>query len=282
MISSNFRFSLDIHSTQSQVSVPATIGDTARVLRISLTDGGKPYHIADGCLAVISIKRPTGTFVEEFCVIEDNATIVYDFAQHEYTAIVEGIHNCSVTLYGEDGRAITSPRFTMVVTQRVVKSDDINITDDDRTLVDSMIANETARNDAETARVKAESERVIAEEAREDAEAIRRKTLADLHAASYTFYATYGVTTHAELLAEKAFGKSLCVKGSMEDKSVIFPFSYYDEESETFAFAGMRGHKSIVVYENNNTWSTETIDFSDVVIQSELSNVINNILEASY
>ena len=66
MISSNYRFMLDLHSTQSQISLPVTLGDTARVWYISLADGGVPYIIEDGVLAKIEIKRPTGTFIEAF------------------------------------------------------------------------------------------------------------------------------------------------------------------------------------------------------------------------
>jgi hypothetical protein len=61
MNSAKFRFVLDLHSAQSQVSIPALVGDTSRTLYISFTDGGLPYVIADGCLAKISIKRPSGT-----------------------------------------------------------------------------------------------------------------------------------------------------------------------------------------------------------------------------
>ena len=173
MNSSNYRFSLDMHSVQSQVSIPVTLGDTGRVLRISLTDGGLPYHIADDCLAMISIKRPTGTHIEEYCAIENNTTIKYDFQQNMNTAAVEGLHNCTVSLYNPDGAIITSPRFAMVVSHRVLNSDDINVTDEDRTAVDNMIAQEAARAAAEAARVKAESDRVNAEAARNDAETAR-------------------------------------------------------------------------------------------------------------
>ena len=171
---STYRFSLDIQSTQSQVSVPVMLGDTGRVWRISLTNGGSPFPIDDGCLAMVSIKRPTGTYLEAFCVIENNTTIKYEFALNEATAIVEGIHDCQVTLFDAEGQKITSPRFSMVVSERVVNRDDINISDDDRTTVDNMIAREAERSAAETARVNAEAARVNAEAERNEAEAARK------------------------------------------------------------------------------------------------------------
>ena len=168
MNSSNYRFTLDVHCAQSQVSVPALLGDTGRVLHISLTDGGVPYIITDGCLAELSIKRPTGTYIKQFCIIEDNTTIKYDFSTNEYTAAVEGIHDCEITLYGADGTQLTSPRFSMVVSSRAVNSDDINISDEDVTTIENIVLAEAARVDAEEARVVAESDRVAAEEAREE------------------------------------------------------------------------------------------------------------------
>ena len=147
MNSSTYRFTLDMHTAQSQVSLPIVLHDTARKLYISLADGGKIYHIVDGCLAVIRIDRPTGTYIEQFCPIEDNTNIVYDFAQYTNTAIVEGLHECEVTLYGLDGRIITTARFSMVVSARVVSKDDIEITDDDWTIIDSVAVEEARRQE---------------------------------------------------------------------------------------------------------------------------------------
>ena len=69
---SRVRFSLDLHKNQAQVSVPVSIGDTAKKFYITFTDGGLPFFIPDGCLVMMSIKRPTGTFIQTFCVIENN------------------------------------------------------------------------------------------------------------------------------------------------------------------------------------------------------------------
>lgn len=156
---SNFRFTLDMQSSQSQVSVPVALGDTSRTLYISLSDGGKPYLISDGCLAMLSIKRPTGTFIQEYCLIEHNTNIKYDFTQNENTAAVEGFHDCQITLYDEDYGVISTPRFTMIVNEKVVNSDDINISDEDKTAIDNMIAAEVARQDAERERVQADAAR---------------------------------------------------------------------------------------------------------------------------
>lgn len=177
MNSSNFRFVLDLHSTQSQISIPVTLGDTARVWYISLSDGGLPYIIEGGCIAMVEIKRPTGTYIQTLCAIEKNTTVVYDFAMNEYTAVVEGIHDCSVVLIDTYGRVIGTPRFSMVVSDRVIRSDDINISDEDRNAIDGMMAAEASRQLAEAGRVNAEAARVLAEAGRVDAEIARESAV---------------------------------------------------------------------------------------------------------
>ena len=185
MNSSVKRFSLSLHSAQSQVSIPVMLGDTGRTWRITLSDdSGNLYTIADGCLAKLSIKRPTGTNIEEFCNIEGNTTIVYHFDQNENTAAVEGIHECDITLYGLDGRKLGTARFTMVVSEQVVSSDDIFISDEERTTIDSIIAEEAIRQQSERARLTAEAERVAAETERVQSEEARKtaceKALSDV------------------------------------------------------------------------------------------------------
>lgn len=167
MNSIKHRFTLDMHSAQSQVALPVKVGDTNRSLHISFTEGGTPYYIETGCLVKISIKRPTGTYLEDFCDVYDNAVAVYDFSQNENTCAVEGIHDCEVVLYGLDGEIIASASFTMVVSERVIRSDDIVLTDDDRSILDSMIVAEAGRVEAENARVEAENAREVAEAERE-------------------------------------------------------------------------------------------------------------------
>ena len=167
MIYSKHRFTLDMQVAHSQIAIPVTVGDTAKTFYISLTDGGEPYKIADGSLAMLTIRRPTGTYLQAFCPIRNNATIVYDFQQNANTAAVEGIHNCELTLYGLESEVVSTPKFTMVVSKRVVNGDNLNITDEDRSAVDAMIAAEASRQSAEYARIEAESDRVDAEEARQ-------------------------------------------------------------------------------------------------------------------
>ena len=172
-----YRFTLDIHKTKSQVSIPVLFHDTGIKFYISLTDGGKPYFIEDGCRAVFSAKKSGGTQLFNDCIIEDNTRIRYDFT--EQTTSSEGMMNCEIRLYGKDGELITTPAFVVIVDARVIY--DSNVMDDNESTTldnivaceESRLAGERIRIEAENARVAAEAGRVLAEEARVIAEEAR-------------------------------------------------------------------------------------------------------------
>lgn len=189
MYSSTYRFTLDLHSTVSQISLPVTIGDTNRAFNIRLADGGLPYTIEDGCVAMITFKRPGGTVLHEFCSIERNTLISYNFSQNANTAAEEGLHTCELVLYSgnikirydengdictdeegniildENGEILASPWFTMIVSGRAAK-DTLDLSSEDKNVVDAMYVNEAARLSNEEARSNAEKERDEAEIAR--------------------------------------------------------------------------------------------------------------------
>lgn len=212
MINSKHRFTLEVQSAHSQIALPVKVGDTGTKFYISLTDGGNPFIIPGGTLAMLTIHRPTGTFLQAFCPIRNNTTVIYDFMQNENTAAVEGVHNCELTLYGgTSGSIISTSWFTMIVSARVVNDDSLNITDENRNAFDAMIAAEASRQAGEESRVNAEAARVLAEEARVRAEAARES-------------ATTNAGTVAELALTKAneafsFATSANTKASQADRN---------------------------------------------------------------
>ena len=155
MIYSNYPFTLDIHGVVSQISFPVSLNDTARSLLISLTDGGKPYEITDGCRAVFAALKPDGTCLFNDCIIVGNKVIRYDFTPQ--TASVKGKVDCEVRLYGVDGNLVTSPRFTIVVYEGLL--DERILSEDEKTTVDNMILAEQARIAAENERIASDAER---------------------------------------------------------------------------------------------------------------------------
>ncbi len=163
---SSYPFTLDIHGVVSQISFPVSLHDTARTLLISLTDGGKPYTIADGCRAVISAVKADGTRLLNDCITVGNKIIRYDFTPQ--TAAAVGKVDCEVRLYGEDGNLVTSPRFTIVVYEGLV--DERIVSEDEKTSIDRILASE--------------QQRVAAELAREEAEVVRNETMLRAEAAA--------------------------------------------------------------------------------------------------
>lgn len=168
MNSSNYRFTLDMQSNSSQVALPVRLGDTSRKLYINLTDSGSPYFIEDGCLAVFSGRKADDNKLFNNCVIEKNTTIVYKLT--EQTTSYAGVVDCEIRLYGTQGELITSPRFILVVDERVVsESDESTLIEsiEESTTLDGIALSENARIEAENARVEAEAARTAAEADRE-------------------------------------------------------------------------------------------------------------------
>lgn len=172
----NYRFTLEIQSTMSQASLPVRRGDTNRSLYITLTDGGSPYIIPRGYTAVLVGKKADGATISRSCIIEKDSIVRYDFT--EQTSNVSGIVDCEIRVYapvgeGEKPNMVTSPKFVMVVDERVVLDDDIAPSEDQMKTFDEIVTEEQRRKLAEESRFLAEEERMAAEAARNDAENLR-------------------------------------------------------------------------------------------------------------
>ena len=169
-MSSLYRFTLDMQSDQSQVSIPVRLGDTNRELHISLADGGKPYTIENGCLAMFVGLKPKENDDEpaddlaNYCPIEKNSVIVYKFT--EQTANVKGIVDCEIRLFDPNGQLITSPRFILVVDSRVT-SNDVAISEAEHNIINQIAKNEAIRQGDELERQSNENARSLAEASRQ-------------------------------------------------------------------------------------------------------------------
>ena len=146
------------------MSLPVRKGDTSRKLYINLTDSGIPYFIEDGCRAVFSAKKADDNAILNDCVIEKNTTIRYDFSPQ--TTSSSGVVDCEIRLYGTEGNLITSPRFILVVDERVVYDSDFPLSESEKSAIDNILLSETARVEAEEDRAKNEVARQEKEEER--------------------------------------------------------------------------------------------------------------------
>ena len=146
---SDYRFTLDVQKHQAQVSVPVKLGDTARRLCISLTNGSKPFSVIEGCIATFNAKKPNGDILKNACIIERD-TIIYEFT--EQTTNVEGIVNCDITIYDIDGKVLYSPQFILIVDKSVVRDEEVAVSQDQYTALSEIFAQEAQRQVAEAER----------------------------------------------------------------------------------------------------------------------------------
>ena len=158
---STYRFTLDIHQVRAQVSIPVFFQDTWVRFLFNLTDGGKPYTLEEVAKATLFGKKADGTSLVEDCnIIENNTRIEYTFS--EQTASALGPVECEIRLYSKSGRQLTSPSFTIVVEERVLRDEDIIESETEKSAIDRILDSEEAIKAAAT---KAEAEADRAEEA---------------------------------------------------------------------------------------------------------------------
>lgn len=136
-----------IHRLTLDLAGPDTIPrvevqqDNARTLVISLTQGGRPYWIAEGVTAVFSARKPDGNPLFNACTVEKNR-VRYDFT--EQTTNVAGIVECEILLYSGDERILASPRFELAIDELIHRDGDVPESAPEIGVLDQMIARGTA------------------------------------------------------------------------------------------------------------------------------------------
>lgn len=172
---STYRFTLDIHKTRSQVSIPVLFQDTWVQFFINLTDGGKPYTLEEVDKAVLFGKKADHTednpslLATECEFDEDRTRIIYTF--NEQTASALGPVECEIRLYSKTGGLhLTTPSFVILVEDRVVRDDDVKESTGDISAIDRIIENAAEWEDAEDERKAAEASRKEEELKRQEAE----------------------------------------------------------------------------------------------------------------
>lgn len=124
----NYRITLEVQETGSNLILRMKKGDTGRKLYITLTDGGLPYRITPDCFAVFTAVKPDGHIVFNECILEGN-TIVYPVKAQ--TVACCGTVRSEIRVYGADGMLLTSACFTLMVDDTVyTEGDDIESSDD--------------------------------------------------------------------------------------------------------------------------------------------------------
>ena len=122
MILTDYRFSLDTHEINSQITLTCKKGETGRCLFITITEEGKVYNIGADCHAVFTATKPDGKVIFNDCEISGNV-ICYKMTPQTATAV--GLMDCEIRLYGPDNLLIISPYFNIHVYPPVYDDGDI-------------------------------------------------------------------------------------------------------------------------------------------------------------
>lgn len=121
----------------------------SRTLNITLTDGGAPYTVPSGTLVVVNVLRPDGANASFRAALNDEGGVIYTLGL--WTLTHEGTVRCSVSLYGENDRKLTSSDFYIDVLDAIYKDSDFTADVDESimTTLFSSVATLESKHDAE-------------------------------------------------------------------------------------------------------------------------------------
>ena len=108
----------------------------SRKIRIKLLDGGENYPVNEESVATLNVLRPDG---DSFAVAAEVTDGVVEVTIPYRALAVAGRVSCSVSIYSEGDKKLTSDDFTLDVKEAQYKGDDI-AEDDDVTLLISLIS----------------------------------------------------------------------------------------------------------------------------------------------
>jgi hypothetical protein len=116
---------LDITLDLQRPNLPGTItvnrGDTHRTLRFYLSDGARPYPVAN-LRAVLTATKPDGNYLFNDCALEGDR-IVYHLTPQ--TTACPGPVECQLRLYGGEGELLNTAAFTISVEDTVYSGDEV-------------------------------------------------------------------------------------------------------------------------------------------------------------
>lgn len=184
--------------------------DNARTLVISLTQGGRPYWIAEGVTAVFSGRKPDGNPLFNACTIEKNR-VRYDFT--DQTTNVAGIVECEILLYSGDERILASPRFELAIDELIHRDGDVPESAPELSALTQMVAAGTAMiEDLRAALGELENVEEMLEQAQTAAQSATRSEEAATRAAG----TAQSASSQAQASAQRAFSSAEGAAESLE------------------------------------------------------------------
>ena len=117
---STHRITLDVAGQGVQASMALRHGESGHRLEIGLTDEGVIYSVSEDCYAMLAAEKSDGTQVFDSCTVENNI-LLYELG--EQITACPGKTDCEVRLYGENGRLLIAPKFSIYVEDAVLDED---------------------------------------------------------------------------------------------------------------------------------------------------------------
>ena len=111
-----YDLSLDVQGRGMQITVPVKRGDSARCLRLRLTQSGRRYAMEEDCTAVLTARKPDDTVIYNQCIVEQGLAL-YRLTGQETNS--PGAVRCELRLYDAGGKLLTSPAFCLMVEDTV-------------------------------------------------------------------------------------------------------------------------------------------------------------------
>lgn len=109
----------------------------SRTLNITLTDGGAPYFVPTGTVVAVNVLRPDGANASFRAARTNDGGVTYTLGL--WTLTHEGTARCSVSLYGENDRKLTSSDFYIDILDAVYKDSDF-IADVDESIMTTLFS----------------------------------------------------------------------------------------------------------------------------------------------
>ncbi len=119
---SDYHVSLDLLAGDSQGMLCVKRGDTARGILFSLRQRGRPYEVSSELRAVLTGRKADGNIIFNQCELRQEG--IYAPFTSQLTA-VPGEVLCELRLYGREDQLLTCPRFSILVSDRIVEDGEI-------------------------------------------------------------------------------------------------------------------------------------------------------------
>ena len=132
-----YDLSLDVQGRGMQTTVPVKRGDSARCLRLRLTQSGRHYAMEEDCTAVFTARKPDDTVIYNQCTVEQGLAL-YRLTGQETNS--PGAVRCELRLYDAGGKLLTSPAFCLMVEDTVYDDEAVMDSSPEFTALTALVA----------------------------------------------------------------------------------------------------------------------------------------------